>query len=62
MADKDPKDLHEAQALETVTVPDALQVANKAKRKKFSRPSPQASSWLGVALLPTTSWSRPSTQ
>ena len=35
MADKDPKDLHEAQALETVTVPDALQVANKAKRKKL---------------------------
>ena len=35
MADRDPKELRETQALDTVEVPDAQQVANKAKRKKL---------------------------
>ena len=35
MADRDPKELHATQALETVDVPDAQQLATKAKRKKL---------------------------
>ena len=35
MADRDPKELHEAQTFETVQVADAQQIANKAKRKKL---------------------------
>ena len=35
MADRDPKELHETETFETVEVPDAQQVANKAKRKKL---------------------------
>ena len=35
MADRDPKELHEAQSFETVEVPDAQQAATKAKRKKL---------------------------
>ena len=48
MAERDPKDLHDGQALESVSVPDAQKIATTAKRKKLF-----AALAAGVAMIGT---------